>query len=73
MSNAALQKAIDIAGNQTRLAEKLGEYPQLVQSWTKTRVPAHWVIPIVKAVNGAVSPSDLRPDIFGDPDQDTAA
>jgi len=73
MSNAALQKAIDIAGNQTRLAEKLGEYPQLVQSWTKTRVPAHWVMPIVKAVGGAVRAEELRPDIFGEPEKDSAA
>jgi DNA-binding transcriptional regulator YdaS (Cro superfamily) len=73
MTNSALQRAITIAGSQTKLAEKLGVYPQLVQSWTKTRVPSHWVIPIEKATGGQVCRQELRPDIFGEPNQESAA
>jgi DNA-binding transcriptional regulator YdaS (Cro superfamily) len=68
MNNQALHKAISILGSQTRLAKRLGTYPQLVQSWTKTKVPARWARSIEAATGGKVRAIDLRPDIFGEPD-----
>lgn len=65
MKNEALQKAINAAGSQTKLARLLGKYPQLVQAWTQNGlVPAHWVVPIEKATG--VSREELRPDLYKD-------
>lgn len=67
MNNSGLQKAINLAGTQTKLAELLGVYPQLVQSWVKTNVPPARAVQIERATKGAVTRAELRPDIFGDP------
>jgi DNA-binding transcriptional regulator YdaS (Cro superfamily) len=71
MENNALQKAISIAGSQSELARRINgspsrAYPQLVQVWTKSRIPAKWVISVEKATG--VSRHELRPDIYPAPD-----
>ena len=62
MENIALQKAINLVGNQSELARKLQVSPQRVQKWTKNRLPAEWVIP-VESITG-VKRHELRPDIY---------
>ncbi len=67
----ALEKAIRTAGGQSALARLIG--PPVSQGhvwkWLQSgRVPAEQVIPIVKAVDGEVTPHDLRPDIYPDAD-----
>jgi len=61
----ALDKAIEIVGSQTSLASKLGVSPQAVQQWViKKKPPASRVLQIEKAVNGEVTRSELRPDLY---------
>lgn len=62
MKNIALKQAIDTAGSQTSLARLLNISPQRVQSWTKKRLPAEWVIRVEKETG--VSRSELRPDLY---------
>jgi DNA-binding transcriptional regulator YdaS (Cro superfamily) len=62
MKNNGLQKAINIAGNQSKLAQRLNISPQRVQFWTKNRVPAEWVIPI--EIETGVTRHEIRPDIY---------
>lgn len=64
-----LDRAIELAGGQSRLAEKIGRSQQLISYWQKTRkgiVPAECVKDIEDAVKGEVTRHDLRPDIFGE-------
>lgn len=72
MSTRALQKAIDAAGGQSALAEKLTEHTgtkvlqQNVWSWLhrSKRVPSTMAIPIEMVVEGVVTRHDLRPDLY---------
>lgn len=72
MSTRALQKAIDAAGGQSALADKLSTYTrtkvlqQNVWSWLNRtkRVPPTMAIPIEKVVEGAVTRHELRPDLY---------
>lgn len=62
-----LQKAIDRAGSQAKLAALIGKRQSHVSMWVKRgRVPADMCAPIEQAVDGAVTRHDLRPDIFGE-------
>ncbi len=62
----ALQRAIDAAGSQAALSERIGASQQLISYWLKkaTRgVPAEYVL-VIEGATG-VSRHDLRPDIYG--------
>lgn len=62
--NQTLQRAIDAAGSQQRLAEFLGIRSASISEWkARGRVPAERCILIEKATG--VSRHDLRPDVFG--------
>ena len=64
----ALEKAISIAGNQTKLAKKLGVNPMTVTHWVhrnKGIVPSGRVEAIYQATG--VTPYELRPDIHPNP------
>lgn len=62
--NLSLQRAIDAAGSQQRLAEILGIRSASISEWkVRGRVPAERVL-AVEEVSG-VSRHDLRPDVFG--------
>lgn len=63
----ALQKAIDIVGGLAQLGKACGVSYQAVQKWLKTCVPAEKVLPIYRATCGAVTPHELRPDLYPDP------
>ena len=62
---SGLAKAVEVAGGQTALAEKIGVKQQLVWHWLYRRpggVPAEYVLPIERETG--VSRHDLRPDIY---------
>jgi len=59
----AISKAVQVAGGQSALADKLGISTQAVHKMHKTgRVPAERVLEIEKITG--VSRHDLRPDIY---------
>ena len=69
MSKLFLQKAIDFAGSQAKLAEKIGVNQQLVSYWLHgavNGVPPRFALLIEKATDGAVKRAELRPDIWDD-------
>lgn len=59
-----IEKAVQIAGGQQKLATMLGVKQQHVYSWLKKRVPAERCRPIHEATG--VPLAELRPDLFGD-------
>lgn len=66
--NHSIEKAVEIAGNQTALARAIGCTSVFVHEMLhgKKSVSAKLCIPIENAVNGAVTRYDLRPDVFGE-------
>lgn len=47
------------------LAEAVGRKRNTVKKWGRERrVPAESVQPLVRALDGAVTPHDLRPDLY---------
>lgn len=60
----AIERAINIAGNATRLANLLGVSVQAVCFWRDGRrgIPVEKCTAIERATGGAVSRRDLRPD-----------
>lgn len=73
-----LERAIAIAGNQTRLAELLSTptkrvLGQHVTNWKRRGVPVDRCPAIERAVGGAVTCHDLRPDVFPAPPIKAAA
>lgn len=59
-----IQRAIQICGSQSALAEKLGLVPQVVNNWIRRdSIPAERCIEIERATNGQVRCEDLRPDV----------
>jgi DNA-binding transcriptional regulator YdaS (Cro superfamily) len=66
----ALHRAIQIAGSQAELARRIGKSQAHVAQWLRRRsVGPTCCIPIEKAVGGAVTRYELRPDVFGPPPQ----
>lgn len=64
----ALERAIEIAGGQSALAEKIGKKQAHVAMWLRRRkVPAEVCVDIEGATNGAVTRESLRPDVFRQP------
>lgn len=65
--NQAIQKTISIIGGQSKLASTLGITQPTVWAWinrSKNGVPAEYCAAIEAATNGAVTKSDLRPDLW---------
>jgi DNA-binding transcriptional regulator YdaS (Cro superfamily) len=68
----ALLRAVKAAGTQSKLAAKMRESgcttasQQLISYWltSKTLIGAEWWAAIEFATDGAVTRSDLRPDVF---------
>jgi len=66
MMNKNLEKAIKHAGGLAPFAKAVGVSTQLVHYWRHKakRLPAERVIAVENAVDGFVTRSDLRPDLF---------
>ncbi len=78
MDNENLQKAVDLAGGQTRLAASVrarmpGSKVGQVHVWwwlneMKTASPpAEYVLPICDAIGWKITPHELRPDLYPHP------
>ncbi|OGS99799.1 MAG: hypothetical protein A3K04_02320 [Gallionellales bacterium RBG_16_56_9] len=76
---STLEKTVALAGGQSALAVKLRDLmpnskvsQAHIWHWLHhskcDAPPAEYVIPMVLAVNGAVTPHELRQDIYPDPD-----
>jgi DNA-binding transcriptional regulator YdaS (Cro superfamily) len=57
-----IERAVEVAGGQQALAEKLGVKYQAVQKWIRGVVPAERVLAIEEATG--ISRHELRPDIY---------
>lgn len=64
MNNAAIKKAVDIAGSQSELARRIGARQGDVWKWLKGRKVKPDLVLAIEEATG-VSKHDLRPDIFG--------
>lgn len=64
--SSALERAIEIAGGLSALAERIGGSvkPQHIINWRNRGVPVDRVKEIVRAVEGRVSPHELAPEIY---------
>jgi DNA-binding transcriptional regulator YdaS (Cro superfamily) len=68
-----ISRAAKILGSNAKLAEKVGVSPQAIGKAIRSqRVSTRLAMAIEKATDGAVSRSDLRPDIW-QPDQEKRA
>lgn len=67
---AALERAIEVCGSQAALARAIGVKQGHVWYWLRKsgQVPAEQAEKIERATSRAVTRQDLRPDIFGPPD-----
>ena len=72
-----VRKAVEICGSQKELARRIGGRVKQGHVWKwlhETKVlPAERAIQIERATNGRVTRYELRPDIFGEPPEETAA
>lgn len=66
--DSGLERAIEAAGGPGALATLLGTTVQVVSNWRRRgTVPPERCRAIETALDGKVTASDLRPDIFGPP------
>lgn len=66
MSKTPIQKLVAIAGGPGRLASLLGISTPAVSKWRE--VPSERVIACCGAVGWAITPHELRPDLYPNPD-----
>jgi DNA-binding transcriptional regulator YdaS (Cro superfamily) len=63
--NPLVKKAVDIAGSQAELARRCGVKQAHVWKWLRMKeIPAERAIEIETATNGAITRSELRPDLW---------
>ncbi|HBQ1245011.1 TPA: helix-turn-helix domain-containing protein [Klebsiella pneumoniae] len=64
MTNKTIQKAIDIAGSQKKLADLCGVAQPTVWRWLHGGgIDARYVMKIVSATNGKIKAAENRPDL----------
>ncbi|HAX8532352.1 TPA: helix-turn-helix domain-containing protein [Escherichia coli] len=64
MMNKTIQKAIDIAGSQKKLADLCGVAQPTVWRWLHGGgIDARYVMKIVSATNGKIKAAEIRPDL----------
>lgn len=65
----ALNRAIDLAGGQEKLAGLVGGRQTRISEWKRRgNVPPEIVIAVSQAVGFRVTPHQLRPDLYPHPD-----
>ena len=63
-----LDRAISEVGSQAELAKCIGVHPMAVSQWKRRgRIPAERVLAIAKATDWRITPHELAPDIYPDP------
>lgn len=74
MSQSAFQRAVNAAGGQKPLADKIGTTQSMVWYWLRhaKRGPAAEYVPAIEQATG-ISRHDLRPDVFGPAPKSEAA
>lgn len=64
MTNKTIQRAIDIAGSQKKLADLCGVAQPTVWRWLHGGgIDARYVMKIVSATEGKIKAADIRPDL----------
>lgn len=68
-SNDYLRLAVTMIGGQTKLAGVIGVRQGHIWNWLNRdgQVPPEQAIPISRALNGEITPHQLRPDIYPNP------
>jgi|TARA_R100001530_G_scaffold64077_3_gene46064 DNA-binding transcriptional regulator YdaS (Cro superfamily) len=64
IEQTALERAITLAGSISNLARRINVTRQAIHQWEK--VPANRVLEVERAVDGAVTREELRPDLYPD-------
>lgn len=64
----ALEKAIKLAGGQSKLATAIGEKAQTVSAWKKRggRIPVSHVIAVERVLNGQITAEEMCPERIDD-------
>lgn len=66
MTNKVIQRAVNIAGSQKKLADLCGVAQPTVWRWLHGGgIDARYVMPIVNATAGKVKAAEIRPDLAG--------
>ena len=64
MTNVIIQRAIDIAGSQKKLADRCGVAQPTVWRWLHGGgIDARYVMKIVSATEGQIKAAEIRPDL----------
>jgi DNA-binding transcriptional regulator YdaS (Cro superfamily) len=65
-SETAIQRAVNIVGGQTKMAEILGVSQPRVWNWVHRdrNIPAEYVMRVSEAVEGKIQPHEFLPDVF---------
>jgi len=64
-----LDRIVANVGTKTELARRLGISYQAVVKWQReNKIPVERVLQIVELMNGEITPLEIRPDIYPDPD-----
>ncbi|MFU0930868.1 transcriptional regulator [Kluyvera cryocrescens] len=67
MQESIQQKILSVCGSQSELARRLGKNSQTVSAWFRNGVASTEVINASRALNWAVTPHELRPDLYPNP------
>jgi len=67
----AITEAVSLIGTQKKVADLVGVPPACVSQWCNgiRKVPPRHCRVIECATNGRITRYDLRPDIFGEPEE----
>ncbi|MEW8042653.1 MAG: YdaS family helix-turn-helix protein [Candidatus Thiodiazotropha endolucinida] len=64
----SIELAIQAVGSPSELAKRSQTTPQNISNMrARNRVPSGWVIPVSKATGWAVTPHQIRPDLYPNP------
>jgi len=64
-----MHRVINHFGSQAKTASALGVCQQRVSVVARSeKIPAEWVLKIWDATGGAISPHEMRPDLYPDAD-----
>jgi len=69
MQPTPLDRAIETVGTAKALADALGVTKQAITGWRRRGVPPERVLAVERVTGGSVTRYELRPDIFGAPQE----